>query len=73
MLSVGTHAIAQGTVFIVKLQGLVEPESADCSRGISGFTGVNQRPIRLCGNKQTMIIKVVMFLPSSRLFQKCAD
>lgn len=47
MLSDGTQAIAQGTVFIVKLHLLVELKSADCNSGISGFTGVNQRPMRL--------------------------
>ena len=47
MLSDGTQAIAQGTVFIVKLHLFVELESADCSSGISGFTGVNQCPMRL--------------------------
>lgn len=51
MLSDGTQAIAQGTVFIVKLHLFVELESADCSSGISGFTGVNQCPMRLWEKK----------------------
>lgn len=47
ILSEGTQAIAQGTVFIVKLHWFLELEFADCSNGISGFTGVSQRPMRL--------------------------
>ena len=47
MLRDGTQAIAQGTVFTVKLHVLVKFAPADCNSGISGFTGVSQRPIRL--------------------------
>ena len=47
MLSEGTQAIAQGTVFIIKLHRFLELEFVDFSNGISGFTGVNQRPMRL--------------------------
>ena len=52
MLSVVTHFMAQGTVFIVKLHWFVELESNDFSNGISGFTGVNQRPMRLSNQRR---------------------
>lgn len=52
MLSDGTQAIAQGTVFIVKLHLFVDLGSADCSSGISGRIGVSQWPMRLWEKKK---------------------
>ena len=55
MLSDGTQTIAQGTVFIVKLHWFLELEPADCNSGISGFTGVSQRPMRLSNTQKKEI------------------
>ena len=53
--------MAQGTVFTVKLHRFLELVFADCSNGVSDFTGVSHLPIRLWIKKMREIKTVKVF------------